>query len=94
MRKFIRNWEELAAIPNESNTHILEIYPENGYGWLRAKNPKNSNKKLSFMRRVQNMDVYLSTHTFYGHHYKWSSKVLRSCGFDVELDNWERTANK
>ena len=38
--KYIRSWEELSKIPNESATHILEVNIEDCCGWLRAKNPK------------------------------------------------------
>lgn len=31
---------------------------------------------------------YLSTHTFYSEEYEWSSKLLQSFGFNIELDNW------
>jgi len=90
MRKFIKDWQELSEIPNESKTHILEIDVEGCNGWLKAKDPKPYNKKLSYMRQIHHMDVYLSTHTFYGSQYNHSSKVLRSCGFDVQLDNWDK----
>lgn len=86
----VKNWEELSKIPNESATHILEIDVESCNGWLIAKNPKPYKKRLSFMRQIQNQDVYLSTHTFYGLHYKYSTKILRACGFDVEIDNWDK----
>ena len=86
----IKDWEELSKIPNESATHRLEIDVEGCNGWLIAKNPKPYKKKLSFMRQIQNQDVYLSTHTFYGLNYKYSTKILRACGFDVEIDNWDK----
>lgn len=88
--RYIKNWEELSKIPNESATHILEVNTEDCCGWLKAKNPKPYKSKLSYMRQVYYLDVYLSTHTFYGHEYRHSSKVLRACGFDVELANWDK----
>ena len=90
MRKLIRNWEELSKIPNESKTHKLEVNLEEGNGSLFSKDPKPYNEKLSFMRQIQHQDVYLSTHTFYGLNYKHSGKVLRACGFNVEIDNWDK----
>lgn len=90
MSTFIRDWKELSEIPNESKTHILEVDINRCCGWLKAKNKKPYSKKKSYMRQIQNLDVYLSTHTFYGTQYKHSSKVLRACGFDVELDNWDK----
>ena len=89
-RLFIRNWEELSKIPNESKTHILKIDLDRCCGWLYAKNKKQYNTQLSFMRQIQNQDVYLSTHTFYNTQYKHSSKKLRACGFNVELANWDK----
>lgn len=86
----IKNWEELSKIPNESATHILEVDVDGCNGWLKSKYPKSYNKKLSFMRQIKHMDVYLSTHTFYGHNYKHSTKVLKACGFNVEIDNWDK----
>lgn len=90
MREFIRDWTELAGIPNESKTHILTVDVRWGNGRLEAKNKKPYNSKESFMRQIQHLDVYLSTHTFYGSNYRNSSKILRACGFDVELENWDK----
>ena len=90
MRKLIRNWEELSQIPNESATHILKVDIEMGNGWLKSKNPKKYSDKLSYMRQIKGLDVYLSTHTFYGSQYENSGKILRACGFDVELENWDK----
>lgn len=92
MSQLIRNWEELSKIPNESKTHILEVSLENCNGHLRAKNPKPYNFKLSYMGQAHCQDHYLSTHTFYGHQHKRSTKILRACGFDVEIDNWDKEA--
>lgn len=86
----IKNWEELSKIPNESKTHILEVDVEKGCGWLKAKDPREYNLKRGFMRQVPHLDLYLSTHTFYGKTYKQSTKILKACGFDVEIDNWDK----
>lgn len=88
--KLIRNWKELAEIPKESATHILEINLDECNGYINPKNPKPYNPNLSFMRQIKNQDYYLSTHTFYGHEYKRASKILRACGFNVQLDNWDK----
>lgn len=90
MSTFIRDWEELSKIPNESETHILEIEHHCGCGWLKAKNKKDYDETKEYMDQVQNLDIYLSTHTFYGRNYKHSTEVLKACGFDVELDNWDK----
>lgn len=76
--KFIKSWEELAK--EESPTHILEIDIEGCNGWI---NPKNGDEN-SWEGRY-----YLSTHTFYGSQYRQSTEILQSCGFDVELANWD-----
>ena len=94
MSQLIRNWEELSKIPNESKTHTLEIDVEGCNGWLTAKNPKPYNKKYNCMRQAYHLDHYLSTHTFYGHQHKWSTKILRVCGFDVEIDNWDKDGGR
>lgn len=90
MAKLIKNWKELSEIPNESSTHILEVDVKGCNAMLYSKNPKDYNEKLSYMRQVNGLDIYLSTHTFYGPNYKRSGKLLRACGFDVELENWDR----
>lgn len=88
--QLIRSWEELSKIPNESATHILEVDVERCCGHLWAKNPKPYKYSLSYMRQIQHLDVYLSTHTFYGSQYRRSTKMLRACGFDIEIDNWDK----
>ena len=90
MSVLIKNWEELSKIPNESKTHKLEVNIKDCNAWLITKNPKPYKDKLSYMRQALNQDHYLSTHSFYGHCYKQSSKILRVCGFDVILDNWDK----
>ncbi len=89
MSQLIRSWEELSKIPNESATHILEVDIESCCGYLIAKNRKPYKRKLSYMRQAHYLDHYLSTHTFYGHKHKFSTKLLRACGFDVEIYNWD-----
>lgn len=89
MSKLIKDWNELSEVTNESKTHRLEVDTERCCGWLYAKEPKPYKRNLSFMRQVKNQDIYLSTHTFYGSQYAQSTKLLRACGFDVELVNWD-----
>ena len=79
MTQLIKNWEELAQVP-ESETHRLEVGDYNG--WVITKNPKSE----SFMDREQ----YLSTHTFYGSEHESSTRRLQACGFDIEIDNWDK----
>lgn len=94
MSQLIINWEELSKIPNESKTHILEIDTEMCCGWLKAKNEKPYNPHLSYMRQAHHIDHYLSTHTFYDGQYKWSTKILKVCGFDVEIANWDESESE
>lgn len=89
MSQLIRNWEELDKIPKESKTHILKVDVWGGRAWLTAKNPKPYKHKYSLMRQAHYLDHYLSTHTFYEGHLKWNTKILRVCGFDVELVDWD-----
>ena len=86
----IKNWEELSNIPNESAIHILEVNVDKCNAWLLSKFPLPDKRKLSFMRQIKHKDIYLSTHSFYGSGYKCSTKILKACGFDVELDNWDK----
>lgn len=80
MTKLIKTWEELSKVP-QSETHFLDVSPNNCNGWVVAKNPVSD--KFSDRKK------YLSTHTFYGESHKHSTKLLQSCGFDVEIDNWD-----
>ena len=56
-----------------SKTHKLEV--EDYCGWLiELKTGERS---------------YLSTHTFYGSEFERNTRRLQSCGFDVQLKNWD-----
>ena len=57
----------------DSKTHALEI--EDCCGWLICKETGERS--------------YLSTHFFYGKEYQKSTRRLQSCGFDVEIGNWD-----
>lgn len=74
---YIKNWEELKEV--KSPTHILEIDLKYGCGWIRTKDENDDS-----------LGYYLSTHTFYGKNFEHSTKVLQSCGFNVQLDNWDK----
>lgn len=78
--KYIKDWQELKEI--ESPTHLLDIDLEYGCGWIIPK--KEPDNPQSYEGRY-----YLSTHTFYGSQYKQSTDILQSCGFNVELANWD-----
>lgn len=87
MSTFIRDWEELKKINNESETHILEVNDCNA--WLICKNKEEYDPHKPYFSQIPHLHVYLSTHTFYGENYEFSTKVLQACGFDVELANWD-----
>lgn len=86
----VKNWEDLSKIPKESKTHILKVDVDGCNAWLIAKDHSGYKKKLSIMRNAKYRNFYLSTHTFYGDNYKLSTKILKVCGFDVEIDNWDK----
>ena len=81
MAKVIKDWNDLVGL--ESEKYKLEIDVDGGCGWIVPKTKKNESE--DFMR-----SHYLSTHTFYGGSYKGYTKLLQKCGFDVELDNWDK----
>lgn len=74
-KKLIKNWNDLVGLENEK--YILEINTDVGCGWIRNKSDCSS-------------VAYLTTHTFYGSKYKFSTKLLNSYGFNVEIDNWDK----
>jgi len=80
MAKLIHGWKELKGCTSE--THLLDLDVESGHGWIHPKDDLEFN---SFRDHH-----YLSTHTFYGSTYKYSTELLQQCGFDVELDNWDK----
>ncbi len=72
----IHNWAELAQVP-DSATHRLIINVRNGNGWIEPKSQPNK------------MEVYLTTHSFYGAQHTRISKRLQERGFNVQLANWD-----
>lgn len=77
--KYIRNWEELKEV--SSPTHNLKVELRFGSAWITSKNDKED----GWADRH-----YLSTHTFYGDQHEESTHILQSCGFNVELANWDK----
>lgn len=78
--QIVKTWEELSQLV-QSDTHYLDIDVKGCNGWVVAKNPVSN--KFSDRKR------YLSTHTFYGECYKYSTALLQKCGFDIEIANWD-----
>lgn len=74
MAKLIKSWDELVGL--ESDGYYLEIDVDRCNGHIYSKTDKD-------------FYAYLSTHTFYGHDYQYSTVRLQECGFDVQLKNWD-----
>lgn len=90
--KLIKNWEELKQVPPNDKYRIII---KDCCGWIVPVCDED-NPKQDFYCNCPNDDnyfdnhVYLSTHTFYGSTYKYSTKVLQEHGFDIEIDNWDK----
>ena len=103
MTKLIRNWKELSKVPANDKYRII-IDLEMCSGWIvpvcdefDEENDFKCNckdkRKLTLLEFDQNFydhHVYLSTHTFYGSNYEYSTKLLQEHGFDIEIDNWDK----
>ena len=76
MKTLIKDWHQLAKVKSSKDYH-LSITPEDGCGWIMDSKT---------CRHVE----YLSTHTFYGSQYEFSTRELNKYGFDVEIDNWDK----
>jgi len=70
--RLINNWDELADI-KDSETHRLEL--EDCCGWIINK-------------KTEELEYYLSTHTFYDSKFQRSTEVLQGYGFNVQIKNW------
>lgn len=73
--KTIHGWPELAEV-EDSPTHSLDIDVKGCNGWIISK-------------ETGEHEYYLSTHTFYGSKYRYSTALLERCGFNVEITNWD-----
>lgn len=74
MAKLIESWNGLAGL--ESNEYRIDVDLDVCNGNICRKSDNE------FME-------YLSTHTFYGRNYQYSSALLQEYGFDVQLKNWD-----
>lgn len=99
--KLIKTWKELSKLKNDKYRVIVDL--KYCSGWivpLHDKKSKWSDFDCRCSNDIKNSDeffehhVYLSTHTFYGSQYKYSTKVLQEHGFDVEIDNWDKEEKK
>lgn len=76
----INGWKDLDGL--ESETHRIEVDFEHGCGRVYHK---EETEDESYYER----GMYLSTHTFYGNYYNYSTRRLREMGFNVQLKNWD-----
>lgn len=84
MPKLIKNWEELSKVPpNEKYKIVVDLDMCNGHIVPVEETAETQNDYFRY-------HCYLSTHTFYGSNYEYSTKVLQEYGFDIELDNWDK----
>lgn len=86
MPKLIRNWKELFELPPNDKYKIVPDHNDYGHSaWIVPVEETPETEGDYFLHHV-----YLSTHTFYGSTYKYSTKKLQEHGFDVEIDNWDK----
>ena len=94
MTKLIKNWKELSKVPANNKYKIIV----NDYsGWI-VPICDEPDKDDGFICNCSNMTareycknhIYLSTHTFYGKNYEYSTMILQEHGFDIEIDNWDK----
>lgn len=92
----IKTWEELSTLKNDKY-HIVVNKKYYG-GWI-IPNCDIEDDTDDFIcncpKDIQNNHffehhVYLSTHTFYGSNYEYSTKILQKYGFNVILENWDK----
>lgn len=87
MPRLITTWDELDGL--ESEKYIIRVNKEYYNGWIRPKIDTEETEENYFEHHA-----YLSTHTFYGSQYKYSTELLQKFGFDVEIDNWDKEKEK
>lgn len=83
MARLIKTWEELNGIESEKYKVVVDLDMCSGY-----IEPKEETEETE--ENYYDHHVYLSTHTFYGSQYKYSTSILQQFGFDVEIDNWDK----
>lgn len=93
MTKLIKNWQELSKVPANDKYKIIVC---NYCGWIVPicdvpdDNDFTCNCPEMSTKEYYEEHIYLSTHTFYGSNYKYSTKILQEHGFDIEIDNWDK----
>ena len=97
MTKLIKNWKELSKVPANDKYRIVV---GDCCGWILPATDEPDGKG-GFTCHCEDdgyiltddyycMHVYLSSHTFYGSQYKYSTELLQAHGFDIEIDNWDK----
>ncbi len=97
MSKLIRNWKELSQVPANDKYRII-VNTVMCSGWIVpiTDEPGQDDEFICHCsdsiptKEYFDNHVYLSTHTFYGSKYEYSTKLLQEHGFDVEIDNWDK----
>lgn len=91
--KLIKNWDELSKLPPSKYYRIIV---NDCCGWIVPITDELDKDRDSFKCNCNDDSsyydnhIYLSTHTFYGSQYEYSTRVLQEHGFDVEIDNWDK----
>ena len=96
MTQLIKNWEELSQIPPNDKYKII-VDKDMSSSWIvpicDEKGDKEDficNCRKFTIKEYYERHIYLSTHTFYKSQYKHSTEILQKCGFDIELENWDK----
>lgn len=95
-KTLIKDWLELEKYvkENPNSYYTIDFQRFDGEsndipphaGWIKPINDDENKKDKDYYED----HIYLSTHTFYGSKYKWSTETLQEHGFDVILDNWDK----
>lgn len=80
----VKTWEELSKVKS-NDKYKIDVNLEMCNAWIRPIKETEETERDYFKHHV-----YLSTHTFYGEKYEYSTKILHKFGFDIEIDNWDR----
>ena len=99
--KLIKNWKELSQVPPNDKYKII-VDEDMCNGWIVPICDEKDDKD-EFICHCEGIEttkeyfenhIYLSTHTFYSSQYKRSTEILQKCGFDIEIDNWDKEVER
>ena len=85
MPKLIKDWGELSKEISKDGKFKIELEEICG-AWIE---PIQETKE-TLNEKYWETHKYLSSHTFYGKHYRESTRILQKFGFDIEIDNWDK----